>query len=40
MKYTWILLFLLLIFVEDYAYSQLAKPQIYLVTVDIESQIR
>jgi hypothetical protein len=38
MKYTWILLFLLFIYVEDYAYSQLAKPRLYLVSVDIESQ--
>jgi hypothetical protein len=39
MKYTCILLFLLLFFVEDCVYSQLPKPKIYLVTVDIESQM-
>jgi hypothetical protein len=39
MKYTWILLFLLLFFVEDFVYSQLQKPKIYLVTVSIESQL-
>jgi len=40
MKYTWILLFLLLFIVEGYIHSQtyLPAPRIYLVSVDIESQ--
>ena len=40
MKYTWILLFLLLIITEGNIHSQkLPAPQIYLVTVTIESQL-
>jgi hypothetical protein len=39
MKYTWILLFLLLFFVQENGHSQmLPAPRIYFVTVDIESQ--
>jgi hypothetical protein len=38
MKYTWILLFLLLIFTGRHGYSQIPAPRIYLVTVDIETQ--
>jgi hypothetical protein len=40
MKYTWILLILLLIITEDNIHSQkLPAPRIYLVTVAIESQL-
>jgi hypothetical protein len=40
MKYTWILLFLLIFFTEDNIHSQkLPAPRIFLVTVTIESQL-
>jgi hypothetical protein len=40
MKYTWFFIFLLLFFAQDYVHSQLLPaPRIYLVTVDIESQL-
>jgi hypothetical protein len=39
MKYTWILLFLLLFLARGYSQEQLPKPRIYLVTVNIESQM-
>jgi hypothetical protein len=39
MKYTWIILFLLLLFVQENVHSQMfPAPRIYFVTVDIESQ--